>query len=237
VLLAATSLPKLFPLLMTAAGTITPARVLVLGAGVAGLQAIATAKRLGAIVEANDVRPAVKEQVESLGARFVDTGTPPHPESTGGYAKETPAEYQRRQREVLTAHVAAADVVIATALVPGKKAPVLVTKEMVAAMKPGAVIIDVAVAMGGNVEGSEAGTTVTTGNGVKIVGEPNLAARVGSDASRMFSRNVVAFLQEFIRDGRMTFDFDNEILAAVTITHDGVVRHEAAATALASEGV
>jgi NAD(P) transhydrogenase subunit alpha len=236
VLLAATALPKFFPLLMTAAGTITPARVFILGAGVAGLQAIATAKRLGAVVEANDIRPAVKEQVESLGGKFVDTGTPPQAESTGGYAKETSEEYQRKQREILSKHIAAADVVISTALIPGKKAPVLVTKEMVAAMKPGAVIVDLAVAMGGNVEGSKAGETVVTSNGVKIIGEPNLPAMVGGDASRMFARNVVALLGEFTKDGKFQLDFNNEVLAAVTVTHDGVVRHEPTAAALAAKG-
>ncbi len=236
VLLAACALPKFFPLLMTAAGTITPAKVFVLGAGVAGLQAIATAKRLGAVVEANDIRPAVKEQVESLGAKFVDTGTPPQAENTGGYAKETSDEYQRKQREILTKHVAAADVVITTALIPGKKAPVLLTKEMVAAMKPGAVIVDLAVAMGGNVEGSKCGETVTTKNGVKIIGEPNLPAMVGGDASRMFARNVVALLSEFIKDGKFNLDFQNEVIAAVTVTHDGTVRHEPSAAALAAQG-
>jgi NAD(P) transhydrogenase subunit alpha len=233
VLQAAANLPKFFPLFMTAAGTITPARVLVLGAGVAGLQAIATAKRLGAVVEANDIRPAVKEQVESLGAKFVDTGTPPQAETAGGYAKETSDEYQRKQREILGAHIAAADVVIATALIPGKKAPVLVTKDMVAAMKTGAVVVDLAVAMGGNVEGSQLGQTVTTTNGVKIIGEPNLPALVGGDASRMFARNVVAFLSEFTKDGKCDLDFANEIVAAVTVTHGGTIRHEATAQALA----
>jgi len=236
VLQAAVALPKFFPLFMTAAGTITPAKVLVLGAGVAGLQAIATAKRLGAVVEANDIRPAVKEQVESLGAKFVDTGTPPQAESTGGYAKETTAEYQRKQREILSTHIAAADVLITTALIPGKRAPVLVTKDMLAAMKTGAVVVDLAVAMGGNVEGSEPGRTVTTQNGVRIIGETNLPALVGGDASRMFARNVVAFLGEFTKDGKMNLDFGNEILAAVTVTHDGKVRHEATAQALAASG-
>lgn len=236
VLMAAAALPKFFPLLMTAAGTITPARVLVLGAGVAGLQAIATAKRLGAVVEANDIRPAVKEQVESLGAKFVDTGTPPEAETAGGYAKETSAEYQRKQREILTAHLSEADVVIATALIPGRKAPILVTKEMVAAMKTGAVVVDLAVAMGGNVEGSKVGEHVVTANGVKIIGEPNLPALVGGDASRMFARNVVAFLSEFVKDGKANLDLNNEILTAVAVTHDGSVRHAPTAQALATQG-
>ena len=236
VLMAASTLPKFFPLLMTAAGTITPAKVFILGAGVAGLQAISTAKRLGAVVEANDIRPAVKEQVESLGAKFVDTGTPPDAETKGGYAKETSEEYQRKQREILTAHVAASDVVITTALIPGRKAPILVTKQMVAGMKPGSVIVDLAVAMGGNVEGSKAGQTVVTDNGVKIIGEPNLPALMAGDASKMFARNVVALLGEFVKDGKVNLDLANEILTAVTVCHDGNVRHEPTAQALKAQG-
>ncbi len=236
VLMAATTLPKFFPLLMTAAGTITPAKVFVLGAGVAGLQAIATAKRMGAVVEANDIRPAVKEQVESLGARFVDTGTPPDAETKGGYAKEAGEEYLRKQREILTAHVAAADVVITTALIPGRKAPILVKADMVARMKPGSVIVDLAAAMGGNVEGTKCGETVVTDNGVRILGEPNLPALVGADASRMFARNVVAFLGEFVKDGKQNLNLENEILAAVAVTHDGQVRHQPSAQALAAQG-
>ena len=162
-----------------------------MGAGVAGLQAIATARRLGAVVEANDIRPAVKEQVESLGAKFIDTGTPPQAETTGGYAKETSAEYARKQREILTEHLSAADVVITTALIPGRKAPILVSDDMIKAMSPGSVIVDLAVEMGGNVEGAKSGETVEK-HGVKIIGEPNLAAMVGADASRMFARNVAA---------------------------------------------
>jgi NAD(P) transhydrogenase subunit alpha len=231
VLLAASSLPKMFPLMMTAAGTITPARVLVLGAGVAGLQAIATARRLGAVVEANDIRPAVKEQVESLGARFVDTGTPPDAQTTTGYARETTAEYQKRQREILTEHLASADVVIATAQIPGRKAPVLITADMVKAMRQGAVIVDMAVSTGGNVEGSRPGERVQV-NGVTILGETNLAALAAGDSSRMFARNILAFLPEFVKDGALKLDMENEVLAAVTVTHDGAVRHEGAKAAL-----
>ena len=236
VLLAAVTLPKFFPLLMTAAGTITPAKVFVLGAGVAGLQAIATAKRLGAVVEANDIRSAAKEQVESLGGKFVDTGTPPDAETKGGYAKEAGEEYLRKQREILTTHVAAADVVITTALIPGRKAPILVKADMVAKMKPGSVVVDLAAAMGGNVEGTKPGETVVTANGVRIIGEPNLPALVPADASRMFARNVVAFLSEFVKDGKQTLNLENEILAAVAVTHDGVVRHQPSAQALAGKG-
>jgi NAD(P) transhydrogenase subunit alpha len=235
VLLAAVHLPKLFPLMMTAAGTITPARVLVLGAGVAGLQAISTARKLGAIVEANDIRPAVKEQVESLGAKFVDTGTPPEAETKGGYAKETTAEFLKKQREILSAHITQADVLITTALVPGKKAPLLVTADMRKGMKPGSVIVDMAAGQGGNVEGSQPGQTVVV-DGVTILGDTNLPARVGADASRMFARNVVAFLGEFVKNGAVNLDFNNEILAAVTIVHDGVIRHEPTAQAVAAQG-
>jgi NAD(P) transhydrogenase subunit alpha len=235
VLLAAVHLPKLFPLMMTAAGTITPARVLVLGAGVAGLQAISTAKKLGAVVEANDIRPAVKEQVESLGGKFVDTGTPPDAETKGGYAKEASAEFLQKQREILSTHLAQADVLITTALVPGKKAPVLVTAEMRKRMKPGSVIVDMAAGQGGNVEGSVANQRVVV-DGVTILGDTNLPAQVAADASRMYARNVVAFLGEFVKNGAVALDMANEILGAVTIVHDGTVRHEPTAQALAAHG-
>ncbi|HEB52060.1 MAG TPA: Re/Si-specific NAD(P)(+) transhydrogenase subunit alpha [bacterium] len=236
VLLAAVHLPKLFPLMMTAAGTITPARVLVLGAGVAGLQAISTARKLGAVVEANDIRPAVKEQVESLGGKFVDTGTPPDAETKGGYAKETTQEFLARQREILTDHIKGSDVLITTALVPGKKAPILVTEDMRRAMRPGSVIVDMAAGQGGNVEGSKPGEIVVV-DGVTIIGETNLPARVAADASRMFARNVLAFLGEFIdKEGAMNFDLEAEVLSAVTITHDGTIRHEPTAQAMAAAG-
>lgn len=234
VLLAAAKLPKMFPLLMTAAGTITPARVLILGAGVAGLQAIATAKRLGAVVEANDIRPACREQVESLGGKFVDTGTPPDAETSGGYAKEASEEFLRKQREILTQHMAQADVVITTALVPGRKAPVLMTADMVAAMKPGSVIVDMAVAQGGNVTGSRPGETVVV-NGVSILGETNLAGQVAADASRMFARNIASFLPEFSKAGQVTIDLAHEILKAVVVTHGGEVVHQPTAAALAAK--
>jgi len=235
VLMAAMELPKMFPLLMTAAGTLTPARVVILGAGVAGLQAIATAKRLGAQVEANDIRPAVAEQVESLGAKFIDTGTPPQAETAGGYAKETSEEYARKQREILTKHIGAADVVITTALIPGRKAPVLVTAEMLDAMRPGSVVVDLAVEMGGNVEGSEAGKTVDR-SGVKILGDPNLPARVPADASRMFARNINAFLESLIGEGVIEVKWDDEVVPATAVTFDGEIRHAGAAEALAANG-
>ncbi|MGC6487214.1 MAG: NAD(P) transhydrogenase subunit alpha [Planctomycetota bacterium] len=234
VLLAAVHLPQMFPLMMTAAGTITPAKVLVLGAGVAGLQAISIAKKLGAVVEANDIRPAVKEQVESLGGKFVDTGSPPDAETSGGYAKEAGEEFLKQQREILTKHISASDVLITTALVPGKKAPVLVTEAMRRAMAPGSVIVDMAAGQGGNVEGSVAGETAVV-DGVTIVGEVNLPAQVANDASRMYARNVLAFFGEFIdKEGVMTFDVEGEVLGAVAIVHDGVVRHEPTAKALES---
>ncbi len=235
VLLAAVHLPKLFPLMMTAAGTITPARVLVLGAGVAGLQAISTAKKLGAVVEANDIRPACKEQVESLGGKFVDTGTPPDAETKGGYAKEATQDFLNKQREILTKHITAADVLITTALVPGKKAPVLVTADMRKGMKPGSVIVDMAASMGGNVEGTVKGERVVV-DGVTILGDANLPAQVAGDASRMFARNVVAFLGEFVKAGAVNLDMNNEILGAVTIVHAGEVRHQPTAQALAAQG-
>jgi len=235
VLLAAVHLPKMFPLMMTAAGTLAACRVLVLGAGVAGLQAISTARRLGAIVEANDIRPAVKEQVESLGAKFVDTGTPPDAETRGGYAKETTLEFLKKQREILTTHIGQADVLITTALVPGKRAPVLVTTEMRKAMRPGSVIVDMAASQGGNVEGTVPGERAVV-DGVTIIGDTNLPAQKPSDASRTYARNVLAFLGEFVNNGVPTLNFENEILGATTIVHDGVVRHEPTALALAAQG-
>lgn len=236
VLLAAVALPKMFPLMMTAAGTLTPARVLILGAGVAGLQAISTAKRLGAVVEANDIRPAVKEQVESLGGKFVDTGTPPDAETKGGYAKEVQADFLNKQREILTHHIAQADVLITTAMVPGRKAPVLVTEAMRKAMKPGSVIVDMAAATGGNVEGTVAGERVTV-DGVSIIGELNLATMKASDASKMFARNILAMLPEFMaKDGTVTINLEQEIQTAIIVTHDGQVRHQPTATALAAKG-
>lgn len=236
VLMAAAQLPRFFPLLMTAAGTITPSRVFVLGAGVAGLQAIATAKRLGAVVEANDIRPAVKEQVESLGARFVDTGTPPQAESTSGYAKETSEEYQRKQREILTEHIADSHVVITTALIPGRKAPLLVTDDMIKGMRTGSVIVDMAVEMGGNVEGSESGKTVVK-HGVTIIGENNLPGLVAYDASRMFAKNVMGFLEAIIQDeGKLAPDWEDEVVIATSVTKGGEITHKASAEALSAKG-
>jgi H+-translocating NAD(P) transhydrogenase subunit alpha len=227
VLLAAEALPKMFPLLTTAAGTIPPARVFVVGAGVAGLQAIATARRLGAVVEAYDVRPAVREEVESLGARFLeielDTG---QAESSGQYAKELQDETLARQRELMTKTVAGSDVVITTALVPGRRAPVLVTAEMVAGMKPGSVVVDLAAEQGGNCEATVPGKTVVTKGGVRVVGPVDVASSVAADASQMYARNVTTFLQHLWRDGRLWIELDDEITAGTLVCRDGRVVHE-----------
>jgi NAD(P) transhydrogenase subunit alpha len=229
VLMAAASLPRFFPLLMTAAGTIKPAKVFILGAGVAGLQAISTARRLGAVVEANDVRPAVKEQVESLGAKFVDTGTPPDAETSGGYAKEATTEYLDKQRQILTEHVAEADVVITTALIPGRPAPRIVTDAMVQGMRPGSVIVDLAAANGGNVEGTVPGEVVDR-HGVKILGETNLPALCAADASRMWARNVLGLAELLVNEGAIAPHWDDEIVKACCVTRDGEVMHEGART-------
>lgn len=229
-LIAAAELPRYFPLLMTAAGTIKPAKVVVMGAGVAGLQALATAKRLGAVVEVSDIRPAVKEQVQSLGGRFIDLPMEESGEGTGGYAKEVSADFLRQQREVLTRHIAAADVVITTALVPGRKAPVLVTREMVEQMRPGSLVLDLAVEAGGNCELTQPGETIH--NGVRILGLANLAATLAHDASLLFSRNIYALVGEFAKKGEITLDLDNEIIDGALLTHDGNVRHAATAALL-----
>lgn len=224
VVLAATRLGKYFPLMMTAAGTIPPARVVVMGAGVAGLQAIATARRLGAVVEVSDVRPVVKEQVESLGGKFIPLPQVESGEGQGGYAKEMSEEFLRQQREIVTRHVAAADVVICTALVPGKKAPVLVSRAMVDAMKPGAVIVDLAVQQGGNCELSQAGSEVLH-NGVLILGPANLPADTPLDASQLYARNVWALLKTMIKDKTVTINLQDEVVDGTTLAHAGEVRH------------
>ncbi len=231
VLLAASELPGFFPMLMTAAGTIRPAKAFILGAGVAGLQAIAMAKRLGAAVEANDVRPAVKEQVESLGAKFVDTGTPPEAETAGGYAKEATQEYLDNQRAILTKHVAEANVVITTALIPGRKAPVIVTAEMVKGMRPGSVIVDLAAPNGGNVEGTVPGEIAEV-NGVRIIGYTDLPSRKAADASRMWARNVQAFIEPMVKEGKLEPDFEDEVIAATCVTKGGEVVHAGAKEAI-----
>ncbi len=233
VVLAATRLGKYFPLLMTAAGTIKPAKVVVMGAGVAGLQAVATAKRLGAVVEVSDIREVVKEQVESLGGRFIELPDMGGGEGEGGYAREMGEDFLRRQREIVTEHVSAADVVICTALVPGKKAPTLVTREMVEGMKAGAVIVDLAVEQGGNCELSKAGEDVDHG-GVLILGPRNLPAETPVDASQLYARNVWALLQEMIKEGELVLDLEDEVLDGALLTHDGEVRHAPTREALES---
>jgi NAD(P) transhydrogenase subunit alpha len=226
VLLAATSLPKIFPMLMTAAGTVTPARVLILGAGVAGLQAIATARRLGAVVSAYDVRSAVKEQIESLGAKFVvldiDTGAS---EDKGGYAKAMGEEFYRRQRELLTNVIREQDVVISTAAVPGKKAPILITTEMASALAPGSVIVDVAAERGGNCELTQPGETVHH-QGITILGPLNLASSAPYHASQMYSSNITSFLKLMLtKDGSLQLKREDEIIRETLVTHAGEIVH------------
>lgn len=225
VLLAADRLPKMFPLMMTAAGTLSPAKVFVIGAGVAGLQAIATSRRLGAVVEAYDVRPAVKEQVESLGARFLElpletAGV----EDKSGYAKALDEEFYRKQRELMRKAVAEHDVVISTAAVPGRKAPLLITREMVAAMHPGSVIVDLAAERGGNCELTRPGETVVE-NGVTIVGPLNLPSTVPVHASQMYARNITTFLLSMVKDGRLAPNPDDEIVRETLLARDGRVVH------------
>ncbi|MBL9084794.1 MAG: Re/Si-specific NAD(P)(+) transhydrogenase subunit alpha [Planctomycetales bacterium] len=223
VLLAADALPKMFPMMMTAAGTISPARVFVVGAGVAGLQAIASAKRLGAVVEAFDVRAAAKEQVESLGAKFVELPIDTA-EGQGGYAKQMDEAALAKQRELMAKTVAASDVVITTAAVPGKRAPVLVTAEMVRGMAPGSVVVDLAAERGGNCELTRPGQNYTEG-GVQILGPTNLPALVPFHASQMFAKNVSTFLQHLVKTGLPNFNTDDEIIRDTLVTRDGQVVH------------
>ena len=231
VLVAANSLPKFFPMLTTAAGTVTPARVLVLGAGVAGLQAIATARRLGAVVEAFDTRPVVKEQVQSLGAKFLEIDLGEQGEGTGGYAKELSADAHRKEQELVGSHVKDADVVITTALVPGRRAPILVTADMVKAMRAGSVIVDLAAELGGNCELTEPGETVVR-DGVTIHGEVNWPSTVAVHASQLYARNVSALLGHLVKDGALSLDLEDEITKGALITHQGQVVHTATKTAL-----
>jgi H+-translocating NAD(P) transhydrogenase subunit alpha len=230
VLIAAGTLDKFFPMLTTAAGTIRPAQVLVIGTGVAGLQAIATARRLGAVVEAYDVRAATREQVESLGARFVDTGVAA--EGAGGYARELTAEEQQRQREVLEQHIARADAVITTAAVPGRAAPRIISAAAVARMQAGAVIVDLAAETGGNCELTVAGETVTSDSGVLIVGPRNLPSSLARHASQMYARNLLNFLSPAISDGELRIDWEDEVFAQSVLTHAGEVRHAGTAKLL-----
>ena len=236
VLIAANRLPKFFPLLMTAAGTITPARVFIIGAGVAGLQAIGTAKRLGAVVEAYDTRPAVKEQVESLGAKFVELALETKDaEAKTGYAKAQSDEFYQRQRQLMQTCVAAADVVITTALVPGQRAPILITAEMVPSMRPGSVLVDLAAEQGGNCALTEPGQEVVR-HGVVIIGPVNLPSTVPFHASQMYARNVTNFLLHLVKDGHVHLDLSDELTRGPLVTHQGEVVHEAVKAALAAGG-
>jgi NAD(P) transhydrogenase subunit alpha len=221
VLIAANQLPKFFPLLMTAAGTVAPARVLVMGAGVAGLQAIATARRLGAVVEAYDVRPAVKDEVKSLGATFLELPLEAQ-EGTGGYAREQSEDFLRRQRELLGDRVAASDVVITTAAIPGRKAPILVTADMVRRMRAGSVIVDLAAETGGNVELTRAGEIIQVGD-VTIDGTRNLPSTMPVHASQLYSKNVSTLLLLLVKDGALKLDFNDEIVKGACVTYDGAI--------------
>lgn len=223
VLIGANTLDKFFPMLTTAAGTIRPALVLVIGAGVAGLQAIATARRLGAVVEAYDVRSATRDQIRSLGAKFVDTGV--SAEGAGGYARELTAEEKSKQQEILDARIAAADVVVSTAAVPGRTAPRIISAATVARMKAGAVIVDIAAESGGNCELTRAGETVVHG-GVRIVGPVNLASQLATHASEMYARNLLNFLKPAIDKGELKIDWNDEVFAQSALTHGGEVKHE-----------
>ncbi|AOZ51166.1 Re/Si-specific NAD(P)(+) transhydrogenase subunit alpha [Chromobacterium vaccinii] len=231
VLLAGQFYPRFMPMLMTAAGTVKAAKTLVLGVGVAGLQAIATAKRLGAVVEAYDVRPATREQVESLGAKFVEVPmTDEEKAASGGvYAREMSAEFLARQNALIAQRAAAADIVISTALIPGKPAPRLLSADAVAAMKPGSVIVDLAAEAGGNCELTHPGEAWLTGNGVRVVGLTNLPAMLAADASSLYARNLHTFLGLLLGEGGLTLDLDDELVAATLVTHQGEQRFGAAA--------
>ncbi|AWU97205.1 Re/Si-specific NAD(P)(+) transhydrogenase subunit alpha [Azospirillum ramasamyi] len=227
---AASEYGRAFPMMMTAAGTVPPARAFIMGVGVAGLQAIATAKRLGAIVSATDVRPAVKEQVQSLGGSFVavENDEFKQAETAGGYAKEMSDDYKRQQAALVAEHIRKQDIVITTALIPGRKAPILVTAEHVASMKPGSVIVDLAVEQGGNVEGAKLGEVVTTANGVKIVGHANYASRIAESASLLYAKNLLALLTSLHgKETGVAVNWDDEIVKAIALTRDGVVVHPA----------
>jgi NAD(P) transhydrogenase subunit alpha len=229
---AADAFGRALPMMMTAAGTIKAARVLVMGAGVAGLQAIATARRLGAIVSATDVRIAAKEQVESLGANFitVDEATMRAAETAGGYAREMGEDFARRQREMIAQTLRRTDIVICTALIPGRRAPVLLTADMVACMMPGSVIVDLAVDSGGNVEGSRPGEVATTANRVRIIGHPNMPSRIAVDASQLYARNLLAFLALIVdKEGQLRIDTADEIVKAALLTLDGAIVNPALA--------
>lgn len=222
VILAANHLGKIFPLMMTAAGTISPAKVVIMGAGVAGLQALGTAKRLGAVVEVSDIRPAVKEEVQSLGGKFIEVETSADMQDAGGYAKEASPEFLKKQQELIFKHVTEADIVITTALVPGKKAPILVTEEMVKHMRAGSVVLDMATEFGGNCEISERGKTVKKYD-VTIIGESNLPSLVPTHASEMYSKNILSLIQHISKDGKINLNLDDEIVKGCLITRNGEI--------------
>ena len=223
VLLAASQLPKFFPMFITAAGSITPAKVLILGAGVAGLQAIATAKRLGGVVEAFDTRSAVKEEVKSLGAKFIEVEGAADSAAAGGYAVEQTKEFLEKQKQKIHESAVKSDVIICTAQIPGKKAPVLIPKTTVDAMKAGSVIIDLAASTGGNCEITKNNETVVSANGVTVIGNSNIPSTMPADASKMFGKNVLNFLKLILKDGQMTLNFEDDIVKGTCITH----KHEA----------
>ncbi|HIN77474.1 MAG TPA: Re/Si-specific NAD(P)(+) transhydrogenase subunit alpha [Gemmatimonadetes bacterium] len=234
VLLAAGHLPKFLPMLTTAAGTIRPAKVLILGAGVAGLQAIATARRLGAVVEAFDVRPAVKEQVESLGASFLESEEEVTAEGEGGYAKELTEDQHNKELKLIGGALTDTDIAITTAHIPGRRAPVLITGDMVKTMQPGSVIVDLASESGGNCELSKAGETILA-HGVQILGPVNLPTSIPVHASQMYSKNIVTLVSEFLGDdGQLQLDFQNDVVGPSTVTHEGEVRNERVQLALQS---
>lgn len=222
VIMTADHLGKIFPMLMTAAGTISPAKVVIMGAGVAGLQALGTAKRLGAVVEVSDIRAAVKEEVHSLGGKFIEVEGAADMQDAGGYAKEVSQEFLKKQKDLIFKHITEADIVITTALVPGKKAPVLVTEEMVKNMRPGSVVLDMAVEFGGNCEVSEKDKTVKK-YGVTIIGEPNLPSLVPTHSSEMYSKNILAFIQHFGKEGKVELRLEDEIIKGALITLNGEV--------------
>jgi NAD(P) transhydrogenase subunit alpha len=238
VLIAAERLPKFMPLLTTAAGTVRPARGIIMGAGVAGLMAIGTARRLGAVVEATDVRPVVKEQVESLGGTFIEVEMTDEEkaqaETAAGYAREMSDDYKRRQAELIAERVKEADFIITTALIPGRPAPKLVTEEMVKSMKPGSVIVDMAAEMGGNCELTEPGKEVVK-HGVRIIGHVNLPATMPGSSTQMYAKNIQTLVNHLVKDGTLDLDFGDEITRGATITHAGKVIHEATAKALGIE--
>ncbi|HCT24341.1 MAG TPA: Re/Si-specific NAD(P)(+) transhydrogenase subunit alpha [Chitinophagaceae bacterium] len=233
VLLAANIYPRYFPMFMTAAGSIAPAKVLILGAGVAGLQAIATARRLGAVVEVFDTRPAVKEEVMSLGAKFIEVEGAADASAAGGYAVEQSAEYQQKQKDRIAAAIAKADIVITTAQIPGKKAPILITAAMIEQMRNGSIIIDLAAATGGNTEVTKNDETIVYA-GVQVVGNSQLAAAMPSDASKLYGKNVFNFLQLIIdKTGQLNLNFEDDLVKGTCITHNGQIIHERVAALLA----